>query len=549
MNFDYIIVGAGSAGCVLASRLTEKNNSVLLLEAGGKNNSIWINMPAALSKPMSMKKYNWGFVSQPEKNLNFRQITCPRGKGLGGSSSINGMAWVRGNPLDYNNWEQLGAKGWNYDNVLPYFCRSENYQDNKSHWRGRNGPVNINKGKQKNPLYKAFIKAGFEAGYLETDDPNGFMQEGFGPMDMSVGNGIRSSTSKSYLRPVINRKNLTVQTKAHVEKIMFMEKKAVGLSYSFNNQQKTVTANKEIILSAGAIGSPQLLMCSGIGPGDHLKEMGIPVIHNLYGVGKNLMDHLEIYIQQACIKPISLHRYNNFFRKIPIGIQWILFKNGIGSSNHFEAGAFIRSRQGIQWPNIQYHFLPIAVSYDSANAANQHSFQVHVGPMRSKSRGSIRLQSTDPSDDPLISFNYMDHEEDWVDFRACIRLTREVFNQKAMDPYKGEEISPGIDIQRDNQIDDFIKDNAESAYHPCGTCRMGETNNKDSVTDNNGKVLGLNGVRVVDSSLMPQITTGNLNAPVIMMAEKIADNILGLESLPSMNLEFYQSKNWEKNQR
>ncbi len=540
MYYDYIIVGGGSAGCVLASRLTENPKiKVLLLEAGGKNNSIWVNMPAALSIPMNKEKYNWGFSSQPEKNLNFRKITCPRGKGMGGSSAINGMAWVRGNPLDYDKWEELGAKGWNFKSVLPYFLRSENFQNENSPWRGNNGPIKVTRGKQTNPLYKAFINAGVSLGYPRTSDPNGFMQEGFGPMDMSVGNGIRSSSARSYIKPIKKRENLDIQTNAYVKELMFENKRVTGVSYIKNNKINKVYTNIEVILSAGAIQSPQILMNSGIGPYLHLKEMEIPIIHNIPAVGKNLMDHLEIYIQQECTQPISLYSSNKMLKKLYIGLKWLFFKKGIGISNQFESGAFIRSQKGIPWPNIQFHFLPIAISYDGKKIVNKHSFQVHVGPTRSKSRGSISLSSKNYRDYPIIKFNYMDHREDWEDFRSCIKLTRKIFNNKFFDNFRGNEISPGEHIQSNDEIDGFIRKNAESAYHPCGTCKMGEKFDKNSVTDNKGKVIGIFGLRVIDASLMPQITTGNLNAPVIMMAEKLADDILGKTPPLESKLEFY----------
>ena len=474
-SFDYVIVGAGSAGCVLADRLSaDGKNTVLVLEYGGKDNSIFIQMPTALSIPMNSPKYDWGFYTEPEPGLNGRSIHQARGKVLGGSSSINGMAYVRGHAGDFDEWEALGAKGWGYQNCLPYFRRAEGSVYDADEYRGDEGPLGTcNGNNMKNPLYRAFIEAGKKAGYLGTDDYNGFQQEGFGKMDMTVRNGVRSSCANAYLKPAMSRPNLSVETHALTHRVLFEGKKAVGVEYHKGSSVRQVTARREVILSAGAIGSPQILMLSGIGPANHLKDKGIAVVHDLPGVGENLQDHLEVWVQQACTQPISLKSALNPLSKLMIGARWFFFKNGLGATNHFESCAFIRSRPGIPYPDIQFHFLPAAMSYDGSSTVSEHGFQVHVGHNKPKSRGRITLNSSDPRDKPRLLFNYLSAEEDRAGFRACLHLTREIFAQAPLDPYRGREISPGPDVQNDDEIDNWVANTAETALHPSCACKMG----------------------------------------------------------------------------
>ncbi len=538
-EFDYVIVGAGSAGCVLAARLSEDPGTrVLLLEAGGNDRSVFIQMPAALSIPMNTTRYNWSYQSAPEPHLGNRRLHCPRGRVLGGSSSINGMAYVRGNALDFDGWAEAGADGWAYVDVLPYFRKAETRAGGGDAWRGETGPLHVSNGPCSNPLYAAFMAAGVEVGYSRTDDMNGFRQEGFGRMDMTVHRGRRWSTANAYLRPVLRRPGLTIETRALTTRILFDGRRAEGVAYERGGAETIVRAVREIILSAGSINTPQLLMLSGIGPGATIAGQGLGIIHDLPGVGENLQDHLELYIQHACLRPITLYRAANPIGKMLIGLQWLLFKRGLGATNHFEAGGFIRSRPSIPWPDIQFHFLPMAVSYDGSAAVDCHGFQVHAGPMRSKSRGHVRLRSPHPGDHPEILFNYMSHDDDWFEMRAAVRAARRIFAQPAFDPYRGEELSPGAAITSDSEIDDFVHDRVESAYHPCGTARMGT--DPMAVVDPECRVHGVTGLRVVDSSIMPQITTGNLNAPTIMLAEKAADMIRGRPALPPSDVAFHR---------
>ncbi len=537
-EFDYVIIGAGSAGCVLADRLSADGaNSVLVLEFGGKDNSVFIQMPSALSIPMNMPKYDWGYWTEPEPGLKGRRIHQARGKVLGGSSSINGMVYVRGHPGDFEEWERLGAAGWGYRHVLPYFRRAEDCVYGEDAYRGSGGPLGTCNGNgMKNPLYRAFIAAGAAAGYPLTDDYNGARQEGFGRMDMTVKGGVRCSTANAYLKPAIRRPNLAVETHALTTRILLEGKRAVGVEYRKGDVLHVARARREVILSAGAFGSPQILMLSGIGPAAHLKETGIEVRHDLPGVGGNLQDHLEVWVQQACTQPISLAGRLNPLSKALIGLRWILFKGGLGATNHFESCGFIRSRPDAPYPDIQYHFLPAAMSYDGSASAKEHGFQVHVGHNKPKSRGRLRLVSADVRDKPSMLFNYLTEEEDRAGFRACVRLTRDIFAAEPLDPYRGREIAPGPDVRTDDEIDDWVARTAETALHPSGTCRMGTDGM--AVVDNEGRVRGLQSLRVVDASIMPTVTNGNLNAPTIMIGEKISDAILGRDALPISNAPF-----------
>jgi choline dehydrogenase len=548
--FDYVIIGSGSAGSPLAARLSEgAKHTVLVLEYGGTDFGPLIQMPSALSYPMNMARYDWGFLSEPEPALGGRRLVTPRGKVIGGSSSINGMVYVRGHARDFDHWEKMGARGWGHRHLLPYFNRMERSHGGEEGWRGAKGPMHITRGPRSNPLYDAFIEAGREAGYPLTIDYNGAQQEGFGPMEMTVWHGRRWSTANAYLRPALERPNVELRSRAFARRILLEGRRAIAVEYDHRGRREIVRANREIIVAAGSINSPRLLQLSGIGRLNHLKAVGIEPLHDLPGVGENLHDHLEVYFQYECLLPVSLYPKLNLFSKGLIGLEWLLFKRGLGATNHFESCAFIRSRAGMEYPDIQYHFLPIAMRYDGKSAAATHSFQVHVGPMRSKSRGFVRLRSPDPLDPPLIRFNYMSHPDDWKEFRTCVRLTREIFEQPAFAKYKGREIQPGENAKSDDQIDAFVRDHAETAYHPCGTCRMGSADDPLAVVDPECRVIGIENLRVADSSIMPRITNGNLNAPTIMIGEKASDHILGRDPLPPSNLEPWINPNWQTSQR
>ncbi len=550
--FDYIIVGAGSAGCVLANRLSAcGKHTVLLLEAGGSDKNILIQMPTALSYPMASKIYNWGYSSQPEAGVDNREITCPRGKGLGGTSSINGMVYVRGHACDFDEWGENGATGWSYADCLPYFKRAETWQGGEDTYRGGSGPLGVSGGNNMrgNPLYKAFIDAGVDAGYPSTDDYNGYRQEGFGPMHMTVRGGVRCSTSRAYLRPAMKRRNLTVMTGVLVDKVVFDGTKATGVAVNIKGKDQTYYSTQETILSAGSIASPMILQRSGVGAPSDLAAVGIETQHQLDGVGANLQDHLEVYFQFHCKQPVSLNNKLGLFSKLVIGIRWLLFKTGLGATNHFESCAFIRSEAGLQSPDIQYHFLPAAMRYDGTPSIDGHGFQVHVGPNKPKSRGNVTITSASPDAHPNVTFNYLQHADDIAAWRRCIRLTREIIGQPAMDAYRGGEIQPGTDITSNEQIDQWVRANVESAYHPCGTCRMGQPDDAGAVVDTDCRVIGLQGLRVVDASIFPTVPNGNINAPTIMAAEKIADVILGKPKLDKIDAPFWISEHWKTNQR
>jgi choline dehydrogenase len=552
MEADFVIVGAGSAGCAMAYRLGEAGASVLVIEHGGTDAGPLIQMPAALSYPMNMKQYDWGYMSEPESHLDGRSLVVPRGKVIGGSSSINGMVYVRGHAMDFDHWRDQGADGWGYADVLPYYRRMETWHDGghggDRYWRGTDGPLHVSRGPRENPLFDAFVQAGKQAGYEATDDYNGQKQEGFGPMEQTVHSGRRWSAANAYLRPALTRPNVEI-TRALAQRVVIEQGRAVGVEVVRGSKLEVIRARREVILAASSINSPKLLMLSGIGPAAHLAEHGIDVIADRPGVGGNLQDHLEVYMQMAASQPITLYRYWTLFWKGAIGAQWLFSKRGMGASNQFESAAFIRSRAGIPYPDIQYHFLPIAVRYDGKVAAEGHGFQAHVGPMRSKSRGRVSLRSADPADNPKILFNYMSHPEDWEEWRRCIRLTREIFAQDAFKPFVKSEIQPGADVQTDDEIDAFVREHAESAYHPCGTCKMGGKDDPDAVVDAQGRVIGVKGLRVADSSIFPRITNGNLNAPSIMVGEKMADHILDKDPLPPSNDVPWVHPAWETEQR
>ena len=552
MQAEYIIVGAGSAGCAMAYRLAEAGKRVLVIEHGGTDAGPFIQMPGALSYPMNMKRYDWGLKTEPEPHLGGRVMATPRGKVIGGSSSINGMIYVRGHARDFDTWRDMGASGWGYADVLPYYKRLEDWHSGghggDENWRGRGGPLKVTRGSRTNPLTKAFVEAGRQAGYPVTGDYNGEQQEGFGPFDMTVWRGERFSAAKAYLRPALTRENCTL-IRAFARRVIIEDGRATGVEISRGGQIEVIRAEREVILAASSLNSPKLLMLSGIGPAAHLAQHGIPVVADRAGVGQNLQDHLELYIQAAASQPVSLYSYWNLLGKAYVGARWLLTKTGPGASNQFESAAFIRSAAGVDYPDIQYHFLPIAVRYDGQVAAEGHGFQAHTGPMRSPSRGSVTLRSADPEDAPVIRFNYMAHEKDWADFRTAIRLTREIFAQEAFAPYFKHEIQPGKDVQTDDELNGFIREHVESAYHPCGTAKMGRADDPMAVVDPEARVIGVDGLRLADSSIFPQITNGNLNAPSIMVGEKAADHILGKTPLPPENAQPWINPDWAVAQR
>ena len=552
MKADYVIIGAGSAGCALAYRLAEAGKQVLIIEHGGSDAGPFIQMPAALSYPMNMKMYDWGLKTEPEPHLGGRVMVTPRGKVIGGSSSINGMIYVRGHAQDFDHWAASGAQGWGFADVLPYFKRMEHWHSGghggDPSWRGDSGPLHITRGPRTNPLVLAFVKAGQQAGYAMTDDYNGKQQEGFGPFDATVWKGRRWSAANAYLRPALQRKNCNL-VRGLAQKVVIQNGRATGVQVKKAGMTKTIYAREEVIIAASSINSPKLLMLSGIGPGKKLAKHGIEIVAERPGVGQNLQDHLEMYIQMAATQPVSLYKYWNPFMKGLIGAQWLFTKTGIGASNQFESAAFIRSQAGVEYPDIQYHFLPIAVRYDGQTAAEGHGFQAHVGPMRSPSRGQITLNSANPNEPPKIQFNYMSHEKDWQDFRTCIRLTRQIFAQDAFSPYAGHEIQPGNECQSDEDLDAFTRENVESAYRPCGTCKMGSANDPMAVVDPECRVIGVDGLRVADSSIFPRITNGNLNGPSIMTGEKAADHVLGRGVLAPENSVPWINPAWKTSQR
>ena len=552
MEADFVVVGAGSAGCAMAYRLAEAGVSVLVVEHGGTDAGPLIQMPGALSFPMNMSRYDWGYRTEPEPHLGGRRLACPRGKVIGGSSSINGMVYVRGHALDYDHWAEAGATGWAYADVLPYFRRLETWHDGghggDPDWRGTDGPLHVSRGRRDNPLVGAFVEAGRQAGYETTADYNGEKQEGFGAMEATIWRGRRWSAASAYLRPALRRANCDL-VRAFARRVVLEEGRATGVEVFRGGRVEVIRARREVILAASSINTPKLLMLSGIGPGAHLAEHGIAVAADRPGVGANLQDHLELYIQMAASRPVSLYSYWSLPGKAWVGARWLFTRKGPGASNQFESAAFIRSRAGVDYPDIQYHFLPLAVRYDGQAAAEGHGFQAHVGPMRSPSRGAVTLRSADPEAPPRILFNYMSEPQDWEDFRICIRLTREIFAQPAFAPYLRHEIQPGAEVQSDDELDGFIREHVESAYHPCGTARMGRRDDPRAVVDPEGRVIGVDALRVADSSVFPRITNGNLNAPSILVGEKMADHVLGRDPLPRDNRAPWIHPEWRTRQR
>ena len=549
-DYDYIVIGAGSAGCVLANRLSEDPaHSVLLLEAGKDDRSLFVRMPTALSIPMNTPRFSWGYWGEPEPGLDGRRMDCARGKVLGGSSAINGMVYVRGHADDFDQWVEAGATGWSYADCLPYFKRAERWMGGEDAYRGGEGPIDTcNGNNMKNPLYGAFIAAGEEAGYGRTQDYNGYRQEGFGPMHMTVRRGERCSTDWAYLAPTRNRPNLTVVTEAEVDKLVLSGKQVTGVRYQRRGEMREVSARREVILSAGSIGSPAILQRSGIGPSQVLADAGVPMQHELPGVGENLQDHLEVYFQYRCKAPITVNGHLGWLAKLRIGVQWVLTKTGLGATNHFESCGFIRSRAGLASPDIQYHFLPAAIRYDGKAAFEGHGFQVHVGPNKPESRGTVRISGPNAQDEPQIFFNYLATEQDREDWRTCLRLTREILQQPALDRYRGDEIQPAVDLSDAEATDRWVRDNVETAYHPSCSCKMGAVEDAMAVVDPECRVRGLDGLRVVDSSIFPSIPNGNLNAPTIMVAERASDLICGKAALRE-EAPVWQAPEWQHRQR
>ena len=545
-SFDYVIVGGGSAGCALANRLSEDpNNSVLVLEAGRPDYwfDVFIHMPAALVFPIGNKLYDWMYSSQPEPHMNGRRITHGRGKILGGSSSINGMIFQRGNPLDYERWgADPGMGEWDYAHCLPYFKKMESCiaADSSDKFRGKSGPLHMERGPVKNPLFGAFFKAVQEAGHPITQDVNGYQQEGFAAFDRNVKRGRRYSAARAYLHPVKRRKNLTVQCRAFVTKVLTDGKTATGVEYSLPFGRKRTVRAREVILCGGAFNSPQLLQVSGIGNSDDLKKVGITPVHHLPGVGENLQDHLEVYVQHSATQPVSLNPMMKMWRRPFIGLAW-LFRKGPGASNHFEAGGFIRSNNTVKYPNLMFHFLPIAVRYDGTAPASGHGYQVHIGPMYSNSRGSLKVVSGDVRDKPAFTFNYLSTEEDKQEWVEAISAARNILNQPAFAPFSGGEISPGPSVSTDVEVLDWVRKDGETAYHPSCTCRMG-TDEMSVIDPATMRVRGMQGLRVVDASVMPYVTNGNIYAPVMMVAEKAADIILGKTPMAPETVDFFRHR-------
>ncbi|OLM10927.1 MULTISPECIES: choline dehydrogenase [unclassified Pseudonocardia] len=544
-HYDFVIVGGGSAGSALAHRLSaDPSNSVLVLEAGRPDYpwDVFIHMPAALTFPIGSRFYDWGYRSEPEPHMHRRRVYHARGKVLGGSSSINGMIFQRGNPMDYERWAaDPGMQDWDYAHCLPYFQRMENCLADApdGQWRGHSGPLELERGPATNPLFQAFFAAADEAGYGRTDDVNGYRQEGFGPFDRNVRRGRRLSAAGAYLRPAMRRPNLTVMTRAHVNQVLFDGDRAIGVEYQRGRKAPQEVYGSEIILCGGAINTPQLLQLSGVGNAAELSQLGIDVVADLPGVGENLQDHLEVYIQYACTQPVSMMPSLATWKRPWIGAQWLFGRTGPAATNHFEGGGFARSNDRVEYPNLMFHFLPVAIRYDGSAAAAKHGYQVHVGPMYADTRGTVKVTSRDPQVHPAIKFNYLSTETDRREWVEAVRVAREILNQPAMAPFNGGELSPGPSVSTDEEILDWVAKDAETALHPSCTAKMG-TDPLSVVDPSSMRVHGLQGLRVVDASVMPYVTNGNIYAPVMMTAEKSADLILGNTPLAPITTPFYR---------
>ncbi|CAN7277823.1 choline dehydrogenase [Phenylobacterium sp. LjRoot164] len=544
-RFDYVIIGAGSAGCVLANRLTEDPQvKVLLLEAGGKDSSILVKMPAGvgalIGKPGT---YNWGFWTEAEPNLEDRKLWWPRGKGWGGSSSINGMIYIRGHARDYDQWRQMGLQGWSYRDVLPYFKRSESLEGGGDAWHGGAGPLKVSKASTPNPIYSATVEAGRQAGFKVTSDFNGFQQEGWGPYQLTIHDGQRWSAARGYLHPALSRSNLTCITGARTSKIVIENGRATGVEYidAKSGQKHVVHAAKEVLLSAGAVQSPQILQLSGIGDPEELGKFGIPVVKALKGVGANLQDHLDVTMSWECPQPITAHSLRKgLIKTLAIGMNYAFFGKGLGRQQFLESGAFLKSRPDLDRPDLQVHTVAAIMQNHGNTAVPKDGFTFHVCQLRPESRGRVGLRSADPTDDPAIFANYLATEEDRRALREGVRMMRKVAAQSALDPYRTEELFPGKDVETDEQIDAWIRKHAETIYHPVGTCKMGSDGDEMAVVDGELKVRGIEGLRVVDASVMPTLVGGNTNAPTIMIAEKISDVIRGRAALPAEDAPVYE---------
>ena len=552
-SYDYIVVGAGSAGAVVANRLTEDPGcSVLLLEAGPSNRDWRIEMPTALARALRGTRFNWRYETEPEPTLNNRVIQHPRGRVLGGSSSVNGMMYIRGHARDYDRWAQGGCKGWSYADVLPYFRRSENHDKGGDAWHGSDGPLGVTSATSTNPLYDAFVRAGVEAGYPFTKDPNGFRQEGFGRTDRTTMAGRRTNVARTFLDPISSRKNLKILTETLAHRILVRDMSATGVAYETNGRISEAFARREVIVSGGAINSPQLLMLSGIGPGHHLREHGIEVVRDLPGVGANLQDHPDFAVIQACKRPVSLHSSLNLMGNLAIGLSWFLFHSGLGATNHYEAGAFIRSRAGIEHPDLQLTYLPLGLGGTEAQeevSIGQHAFTTHCDLMRPTSRGSLTLKSREPRDHPRLLFNYLETPDDMSTMITGVKLVREIHAQPALSSYSGEELRPGNAINTDEEIENWLRDNISTSYHPTSTCRMGPDTDLMAVVDPELKVHGVSNLRVIDASIMPDVVSGNTNAPSIMIGEKGADMIQGRPPLDREETENWIHPDWATSQR